>query len=198
MLRLEQTVAVLLCGGQSQRFGPDDKLLYPFLARPLVAHAAQMLASLPFAARIATVQADALTLQTLLTELGYQLVPISERADQQASLKAGLSAALQMHPEAICLSLGDMPLVPSDHILALAHAASVNTPAVSWNGGPSSPPWIAASDWVGTHRDALKAALRRDAIKVAAPSAQLRDFDTLDDLKAIEARKWIDPTDDAG
>ena len=54
MLRPETTALVLLAAGQSRRFG-GDKLGAPLLGKPLALHAADALAAIPFATRIAVV-----------------------------------------------------------------------------------------------------------------------------------------------
>jgi molybdenum cofactor cytidylyltransferase len=182
MITFERSVAVLLCGGQSRRFGEADKLLHPLRGKPLVAHAAQTLASLPFAARIATVLADAPELSALLLELGYTLVPVNQDAKQADSLQAGIATALALNPESVCLALGDMPFITREHFKALADASTADRPAVSESENWLCPPWIAPEGWVRANQHALKATLQRDAVRIAAPATTLRDIDTPDDL----------------
>ncbi len=182
MIALERTVAVLLCGGQSRRFGVEDKLLYAVKGRPLVAHAAEMLAALPFFGRIATVRAGAPDLEVLLAEHGFATVGIGEDDDQRQSLEHGLAAAFAIEPNAILLALGDMPFVTSGHFLGLAEAASDEVPAASHGEGWVGPPWLASVNWVRQHRGDLKAALAREAVAIAPPSTELADIDRVEDL----------------
>ena len=188
MIALEETIAVLLCAGQSQRFGTADKLLHPLDGEPLVMHAAQMLASLPFAQKIATVRSDAPELHSLLSKAGFTLVPVPLGASLADSLQHGLDAALGCTAGAILLALGDMPWVTAQHMVALADAASAERPAASKAPDWTGPPWLAPAAWVRANKGALRAGLLRDAAPVSANPAILRDVDTLTDLAPLENR----------
>lgn len=182
MIALEKCAAILLCAGQSRRFSGGDKLLHPLNGIAIVAHAATMLASLPFATRIATVRAEALDVQAILLDLGFTLVPLPAGAEHGESLRAGIQAGLASGAEGLCLSLGDMPFVSAAHISALADAATPGRPAVSQGPGWTGPPWIAPVDWVRGNADSLKSALLHDALPIAASVEILSDIDTVADL----------------
>lgn len=182
MIALEETVAVLLCAGHSRRFEGGDKLLFPLSDKPLVAHAAGMLASLPVVARIATVRPDQDALHGIMKGYGFELIEVGSDMTQQQSARAGIEAALALEPRAICLTLGDMPFVPASHIEALSDAAIETRPATSQGDGWVGPPWIASAEWVGANRSMLKAAISRDAVGVAPPKDVLRDIDCIADL----------------
>lgn len=182
MIALADTVLVLLCAGQSRRFGAENKLLHPLHGKPLVLHSAQMLAALPFAARIATVPEGEDELAGVLADAGFQTIPLAGEVTQPQSLDAGLEAALALSSAGICVALGDMPYVTAAHIEALATAAIANTPAASQGDGWTGPPWVASAGWVQAHRAALKAGLASQATPVAAPPAELKDIDTPSDL----------------
>jgi CTP:molybdopterin cytidylyltransferase MocA len=182
MIALSDTALVLLCAGQSRRFGPTNKLLHPLGGKPLVLHAAQMLAALPFAVRLATVPEGEDVLDGLLAAAGFQTIPLADDVTQPQSLDAGLGAALALSPASVCVALGDMPYATAAHIEALADAATPAAPTASQGDGWIGPPWIAAADWVRTNRRAIKAALARQATPIAAPPAALKDIDTLSDL----------------
>jgi molybdenum cofactor cytidylyltransferase len=182
MIALADTVLVLLCAGQSRRFGAENKLLHPLHGKPLVLHSAQMLAALPFAARIATVPEGEDELAELLADAGFQTIPLANEVTQPQSLGAGLEAALALSPTGICVALGDMPYVTAAHIEALANAASPSGPAASQGLGWIGPPWVAPAHWVNAHRASLRPSLAQDAMPVAAPPANLKDIDRLTDL----------------
>ena len=184
MITWEKSAAILLCAGESRRFADGDKLLHPLNSMAIVAHAATMLASLPFATRIATVRTEASSVQAILSGLGFTLVPLAAGAEHAESLRAGIKAGLASGAEALCLSLGDMPFVTRDHIAALGAAATPEAPAVTQGPGWTGPPWIASADWVRKNADSLKSALLRDAMPVAPTADIVRDIDTVADLSA--------------
>jgi molybdenum cofactor cytidylyltransferase len=185
MIALERTAAVLLCGGHSRRFEAGDKLLYPLENKPLVAHIAGTLASLPLLAKVATVRPGATALQALLAGHGFAIIAINADDDQPQSLQSGLEAALAVKPDAILLALGDMPFVTHTHVAALAHVASHLIPAASKGDGWLGPPWIASSSWVAQNRTDMKQALRHQAIAVEPSSDLLADIDRLEDLPPL-------------
>jgi molybdenum cofactor cytidylyltransferase len=184
MIALDQTVAVLLCAGHSRRFEGGDKLLAPLSGKPMVAHAASMLATLPFGARLATVRADQIALHDLLRSHGFDLVEVAEDTTQPQSALAGIEAAMIGNPTGICLMLGDMPFVPADHIQALAKAATGARPAASLGDGWTGPPWIASAGWLCRETPGLKAAIGEQALAISLSIDQLRDIDCLADLRA--------------
>ncbi|MFW2831712.1 NTP transferase domain-containing protein [Sphingomonas sp. ID0503] len=172
------TVAVLLCAGLSRRYGKADKLLAPLSGRPLAAHAAAMLAGLPFLSRIAVVQA------------GWSGVPLLGSFDivknprpedgQDSSLRLGLAAALYREPRAILVCLADMPFVTPDHLAAVA---AHNGAAISGKGPPTLIPADLArlilADPTRPARDHVRSA--SPAVVTADPLI-LRDFDRPEDF----------------
>jgi molybdenum cofactor cytidylyltransferase len=184
MIALEQTVAVLLCAGHSRRFESGDKLLFPMSGKPLAAHAAAMLATLPFAGLVATVRHNQTALHDLLKGFGFDLIEVTDDAEQSQSANAGIEAALAKGGKAICMMLGDMPFVPTSHIGSLAMAASDALPAASQGDGWIGPPWIASAMWLGANAAGVKAAIARDAVVITPPPGSLRDIDYHADLQA--------------
>lgn len=182
VIALERTALVLLCAGRSERFGDADKLLHSFQGKPLVLHAAETLAGLPFAHQFATVRPEAPDLHRLLEANGFALRETRPNATQAESLHCGLDSALASRPDAILLALGDMPFVTADHVEMLAAAADATSPAVSSGADWTSPPWIAPCSWVETNCADIKQALLRDARRVSADSQSLRDIDRITDL----------------
>jgi molybdenum cofactor cytidylyltransferase len=182
MIALADTALVLLCAGQSRRFGAENKLLHPLHGKPLVLHSAEMLAALPFAARIATVPAGEDALERVLADAGFQTIRLEGEVNQPQSLDAGIVVALALSPAGVCVALGDMPYVSARHIETLAAAATSDRPAASQGDGWLGPPWIAPAHWARAHRASLKAFLAKEATPVTAPPFTLKDIDTLSDL----------------
>jgi CTP:molybdopterin cytidylyltransferase MocA len=184
MIALQQTAAVLLCAGHSRRFEGGEKLLVSLSGKPLVAHAASMLASLPFASRVATVRANQPALHNVLSSYGFDLLEVGYDVTQQQSALAGTQAAIEKGARAICLMLGDMPFVAASHIEALAAATSETMPTASQGDGWIGPPWIASTPWVRANASSLKAAVARDALALAPSEGALHDIDCRADMKA--------------
>lgn len=180
MIPVRETVAVLLCAGLSQRYGEGNKLLAPLEGRPLVAHAAGVLAGLPFRERIEVTGSDVMTLP------GFRSVsnPAPERG-QDSSVRIGLAAALEAKPRGVLICLGDMPFVTAAHLEALAEAATDEQGAISSSGEWRSPPLLLPADLAKQVLAKPEAPVRKliaEAAEVPAPPAMLRDFDTPEDF----------------
>ena len=184
MIAAEQSAALLLCAGLSERFGPANKLLHPLRGKPLAAHAADLLAGIPFKARIAVAPPAEPQLRALLLGIGFELVENSRPEEgQQLSLRLGLAAALHREASAILVALGDMPRITSDHLDGLLAAAGENRAAMSGNGEISMPPLVVPAQLAREILDSDMSArdvLEGRAVVVAAPAEQLVDFDTFD------------------
>lgn len=122
MPAIERTAAILLAAGRSLRFGSADKLMSDFEGRPMVDHAAETLAGLPFAHHIAVVRVGATELRDLLELRGFTIVE-NDRPEDGLSHSIALGVAAAGEAEAALIALGDMPRVPADHFRALCEAA---------------------------------------------------------------------------
>ena len=182
MAAIERTAAILLAAGRSRRFGPEDKLLSVWRGRPLVAHAAAALASLPFGTKIALVSDGSGAAADLLRTMRFEIVINAEPGRGMGhSLALGIAAVGQA--EAALVALGDMPCVPAAHHTALCDATADATPAAAsfGLGRPTVPaafsrilfPRLAALDGDHGARDLLF-----DAVWVPIDPALLMDIDT--------------------
>ena len=190
MLRVEQTILVLLAAGRSERFGDvGSKLDEEFLGKPLGLHVAVALEAMPFQARIAVVNGAGLD----YAAHGFRMVHNDNPASgMAASVKLGVGCAKAEGAQAVLIALADMPRVTAAHILRLFDAAT----------GPDAV--VASSDGVATKPPALFGAGRfdfllnldgdagaRDLVRagrhvVTAP-AELIDVDTHEELDALRA-----------
>lgn len=183
MISAEQTAALLLCAGTSERYGRDDKLMALLDGEPLVAHAAKTLAAIPFRWRIAVVTDDeSITQMTrLLRNYGFDLVTNAcPEAGKGHSLRMGLQHALDRGAPAILLCLGDMPHVTAGHLTKLLDAAGDHG-AISSSGGWKSPPAVfpahTAEQLMAEPHLKGHEALTKAAIVHATPR-MLSDYDT--------------------
>lgn len=124
---------LLLAAGASRRFGTQDKLLTPLGGRPLVAHAAQALRSIPLDDRIAVIANP--HLRPWLA--GFRIVQIAH-GRQSDSLRAGMEAA--GNADRLLIVLGDMPDITPLHLLAVLDRATDLVPSASHDGRHPRPP----------------------------------------------------------
>lgn len=187
------TVGLLLAAGHSRRFGEDNKLLVPYRGKPLVSHAADAMRGARLDYMIAVVS------DKRVAELldGFDVCRLTaDGLPQSASLRAGIlhQSALSPHVFADGLSqilvvLGDMPLVTSDHLLAVVDRCSANSASASTDGKRRMPPACfpasMTEDLLAATGDRgagpLLKALPEDAL-VEAPKGMLKDVDTVEDL----------------
>lgn len=184
-MQIERLVLVLLAAGAGKRFG-GGKLRAPLGGRPLVAHAAETLATLPFLARTAVVGDDDFGLATL----GYRLARAPKEPPLSASISAGVAASRAHAPDAIMIALSDMPFVPAAHIVKLVVAFDGDRIA-STSGAAPTPPAIFGARWFGKlgalEGDAGARALLKDAPTVFAHARELMDIDTHEQLREADA-----------
>lgn len=188
----ERTVCILLAAGLSARY-PGDKLLADLRGRPLLAHAAAMLAAIPFKARIAVVPPDAPGRWERLAELGFAIaVNMAPEQGQGSSLRAGAEAAAAHEPDAILLALADMPFTPEVHIRRLLDRLDPADPkSMSFSlsgaieGGWRGPPAAFGAGWLPdlAQADGDKGARpilagAPDSAGILTPAGWLEDFDT--------------------
>ena len=187
MIRAEATALILLAAGRSERFGADDKLVEPFLGKPLALHVVTALEAIPFKARIGVVSGTALD----LAAHGYQEVANDAPEEGQGrSLRLGVAAARAAGVEAVVVALADMPRVTASQVYRLLDAAE----------GPDA--ILASSDGVRPRPPALFGAGRFDALAgstgdqgaralivagrhIVTSAAELVDIDTPEDLAAL-------------
>jgi molybdenum cofactor cytidylyltransferase len=146
MADLERSAVILLAGGLSRRFGPEDKLLSHYQGLPLIEHAARAIAPLPFGRKIAVVRSDAPLLRERLAPFGFAFVENDAPEEGLArSITLGIAQASKM--DAAVLALGDMPRIPASHLEALCLGVAGSSPVMAsfGLGRPTVPAAFAAS-----------------------------------------------------
>lgn len=176
--------AVLLAAGQSRRFGVADKLLAPLEGRPLVRWSADTLRTVPangFAAVVSSGRVAA------LLPPGFQIAHIAPGRDMALSFQLALRLARDAGASRVLIALGDMPLVPPEHLARLAQRTESAASRVHERRLP--PVLIAALDFDrasavargdGGARDFIRG-LAEDACVVMDPDAA-RDVDEEQDI----------------
>ncbi|QUT04803.1 nucleotidyltransferase family protein [Sphingobium phenoxybenzoativorans] len=181
--------AILLAAGRSERFGPDDKLLAVLQGRPLMAHAAAMLAGMEFGALMAICAAGGETPDVARAE-GFAVVhPSRPSAGMAHSIAMAIRAASQL-PEidAALICLADMPFVSGDHIRRIIDAHDRdNFPVVASSDGKAAmPPALFGREHFAQLQDlrggAGAKALLQSAHLIYADPVTLVDIDRIEDL----------------
>lgn len=178
----------LLAAGRSERFGTEEKLLASVRGKPLVTYAARQLQ-----------QAECDGLASVATASVYHAIGSDYARIEPAGAQAGLGdnlAALARFAEAegysrLLVCLGDMPLVPATHLIALAAMTSHNSPAATIvRGRPQVPccfpqPWFKRLAWLAGDQGAGMLLAKADCHAVALDPTLAMDVDDRDALDQL-------------
>lgn len=188
MLAPRQTALVLLAAGRSRRFD-GDKLVEPFLDKPLAFHVVTALEKIPFLARIAVVSCTNLD----FAALGYRVELNADPSLGQArSLCHGVLAAREAGADAVLVALADMPRVTAAHIYRMFDAATgPDTVVASSDGVQPRPPALFGGNLFDHLLDldgdqGARELIMRGRHVVTSP-AELVDIDTRADLAELRA-----------
>lgn len=186
----ETSALVLLAAGRSRRFGDTDKLLVPYLGRPIGVHAAVAFETVPFKARVAVVSCTDLP----IGGFGYEVVVNdAPEAGLSRSLRLGVERAMATDIEAIVIALADMPRVTAAQLWRLFDAAHGPEAVVASSDGTAPrPPALFGTAHFETLLDAQGDKGMRDLIRaghhVVTSPAELIDVDTPADFEKLMPR----------
>lgn len=136
-------VGLLLAGGFSRRFGPQNKLLQPLADGQLVAlSAAQtLIQALPHS--IAVIRGSESSLTSHLASLGFKIVACEAQHQQMSdSLKLGIVTAQSCFPQmsGLVIALADMPYLQATTIERVAQQLTqTNIVQPMYQGQPGHP-----------------------------------------------------------
>ena len=135
MPAFEKFGVILLAAGRGSRFG-GGKLAADLGGLPCVWHGATMLAECGCGTMVAVCAADTPD----LGQFGFETVLLEPAgAPMSRSIALGVRALAERGCEAMLMALGDMPLVPKAHILALAKGFAGDRIATRAGGVPMPP-----------------------------------------------------------
>lgn len=187
MISPERVALVLLAAGRSERFGHADKLMAPYLGRPLGLHVVVALEAVPFCERVAVVSQTQLD----LASCGYRIVRNDDpAAGLGRSLRLGVEAACAGQAEAVLIALADMPRVTATHIHRLLdRAEGADAIVASSDGVDPRPPALFGCNHLGALLRSEGDKGARELVKyghhVVTSPAELIDIDTPEDLAAL-------------
>lgn len=190
MIRIEDTMLVLLAAGQSQRFGDiGSKLDEEFLGKPLGLHVAVALGAMPFMDRIAVIDGSKLD----YARHGFRTVENPDPArGMGSSVAIGVAEAQRLDAAAVLVALADMPRVTSSHIWHMFDVSEGDdTVVASSDGVAPKPPALFGRGLFATLLQLEGETGARELIAagkhVVTTPAELVDVDTVEELAELRA-----------
>lgn len=186
MKQTPRIAALLLAAGRGTRFG-GGKLAADLGGKPVAAHAAQALASLPFRHRMAVVSARTPDLP------GFERIMLTPAdGPLSRSIAAGIGALAKTDCDAVLIALADMPLVPAAHFAQLIGHFDGDRIATQVDGRRMVPAIFARKHFAALaslEGDRGAGGMLRAVPAVNLPAVQALDVDCPDDL-ALAARHF--------
>ena len=190
MLRVEDTILVLLAAGRSERFGDvGSKLEETFLGHPLGLHVAVALEKLPFKERIVVTGRAAID----YAAHRYRVMPNpAPECGMASSLRIGVACAKAQGAAGVLIALADMPRVTAAHVLRLFDAAKNGDTVVASSDGrdPKPPVLFGAAKFdflLSLEGDEGARDLVRSGRHVVTSPSELIDVDTPEELATLRA-----------
>ena len=190
-MRTDQIAAVLLAAGTSSRFGAEDKLMADLGGKPVITHAMETVASMPFAELLAVARPidQAPIIHRRLERRGYTIL-VNDRPEEgiSGSIVRAVEHVMPMSKcRGLLICLGDMPHVPQSHYLRLCLAAQdIRSVVASTDGFSSSPPAFIGRkhfpELLALRGDQGARALLSHGQQIETKGSFPRDIDTVEDL----------------
>ncbi|ARZ67087.1 nucleotidyltransferase family protein [Streptomyces sp. HU2014] len=188
---------LLLAAGGGRRLGGRPKALLGHRGRPLVEHAARILAEGGCAPRYVVLGAASEEVRARARLPGCVLLDNPAWGEGMgSSLRAGLAALTPGDAPAVLVTLVDQPRVGAAAVARLlaAHRAGADLAAASYDGERGHPVLLARRHWAGVARAATGDRGARDYLREHAAELTLvecgdvadpGDIDTPDDLRLL-------------
>jgi len=198
---MNRTAVIFLASGLSRRYGRRDKLLEDLGGKPLMEHAAGVLAGLDALAKIAVCPVDRPMIGEKLHDRFVIALNKKPKHGLGHSISVGVKVAMQFKPDAVLICMADMPFVEEslvrelvatlggDEAINIAHSGGANggRPPTAFDANCfSSLQHLDGED--GARRVMMEVRFKNKGID--APSPLLADVDTRDDLDL--AKKQMD------
>lgn len=140
MTVLSRLGAVVLAAGQSRRMGGPNKLLRPFIGKPLVSHAFGLVGELALRDAIAVTGRDAVEVAEIAERSGVHTVHNPAFADGMGTSIACGVRALAPDVEGIFIVLADMPALMREDFERLAAELDVSRIVIPVSDGQRGHP----------------------------------------------------------
>ncbi len=192
-IAMSRTAIVMLASGLSRRYGRKDKMLAELGGRPLIEHAAGVVAGVNALVRVAVCPADRKEIGERLIDRFVIAVNKKPKMGLGHSIAVGVQVALQFKPDAVLLVMGDMPFVEEWLLRDLVSGLGVGGAEVVHAGASDGvrPPTAFGAVCFGALAkldgdDGARQVVKSGAFKVtaiAAPLPLLVDVDTKNDIE---------------
>lgn len=197
---MNRTAVVMLASGLSRRYGRRDKMMARLGGKPLIEHAAGAITTLDPLTRVAVCPTDRPEIGEALINRFVIAVNKKPKLGLGHSIAVGVQVALQFKPDAILLTMGDMPFVEPwvfegvvDRLgngADIVHSGDVEGTRPPTVFGPATFDQLASLDG----DDGAKRIIGQGGFNVVgfnAPPPLLLDIDTKDDLDLAQRQLQI-------
>lgn len=189
-MRAEDCAILVLASGRSKRFGPEDKLLAPFLGRPLCTHIIDTTAQINFMRRYVIVPENCPDRVALFTQANFQtIINPNPESGRGHALRLGAQTLLADGIKNMCVVLADMPLIDTSHLHTLLERATGPVTISAYNGIKMPPAIFANEALIQLSKpQTARQNLVENPQTVCVPLSDLgaQDIDTKTALRALE------------
>ncbi len=200
-MRPDRVAAVLLAAGNSSRFGEEDKLMADHCGKPLIVHALEAVASIPFKYHVAVVRPIELAsiIHRKLDRRGYTLLVNDDpEGGLSSSIRIAAAHVAQLRCNGMLMCLADMPHVPQSHLMRLVLTAEdIRSVVGSTDGFTPGPPAFFGrrhfAELQALKGDQGARALISQNLLLETSGALLHDVDTPEDLRPLPTEETDTP-----
>ena len=131
-MKPENCAVFILAAGLSTRFGQPDKLMETLGGEPILSHAIETAKAVEFQSSYGIVPHTSQRRRALFQKDGFEIIEnVTPETGQGGSIILAAHKAIEEDYEGVCVLLGDMPFIPSDHLRRLVDALYDKEAAVS-------------------------------------------------------------------
>ena len=140
-MKPENCAVFILAAGLSTRFGQPDKLMETLRGKPILSHAIETTKTVEFQSNYGIVPHTSQRRRALFEKNKFEVIEnATPETGQGSSIILAAHKAIDDNYDAVCILLGDMPCIPSDHLRHLVDALYDKEAAVSYCNKTIMPP----------------------------------------------------------
>ena len=140
-MKPENCAVFILAAGLSTRFGLPDKLMETLGGEPILSHAIETAKAVEFQSSYGIVPHTSQRRRALFEKNKFEVIEnATPETGQGSSIILAAHQAIEDNYEGVCIILGDMPFVPSDHLGYLIDALYDKEASISYCNQTIMPP----------------------------------------------------------
>ena len=140
-MKPENCAVFILAAGLSTRFGQPDKLMETLGGKPILSHAIETAKAVDFQSSYGIVPHTSQRRRALFEKNKFEVIEnATPETGQGSSIILAAHKAIEDNYEGVCIILGDMPFIPSDHLRRLVDALYGKEAAISHCNQTIMPP----------------------------------------------------------